>query len=218
MYTKNALRASLRTFAFAAAAMLLVAGAGASYLWANEVAVVGVEEHWELVVGEPDSDLDAPQVTCVISPAGDLNGTHAAFELNHQSQPSFAGGGVQLQVWTGGESPAAAPRQHDGVSLAHNAETVSWVQKMDLVNGKLVFDVDNGTSTSWGSFGNGVYAEVATSLSNLNGYNPLVSVNNSGVGFAGNRVTSLKLKKVVLKLSSGQTVEDNAVKVVFPTE
>jgi hypothetical protein len=220
MYT-TALRARLgRAFAVAAVTMLLVAGAGVTYLSAEgeTVSVVGVEEHWELVVSEPDSALNAPQVTAVISPSGDLDGLYAAFELNHQSQPSFSGGGVQMQVWNGGEAPAATRSQHNGVSLAQGGETITWVQKMDLVNGNLVFDVDDGVSTTWGSFGEGVYAEVATSLTNLNAYNPLVSVNGSGVGFASNRVTSLKLKSVKLKLSTGQVVEDNTEKVAFPTE
>ena len=39
--------------------------------------VVRVEEDWELVVGTPDANSDAPQVTCVISPTGDVDDVHA---------------------------------------------------------------------------------------------------------------------------------------------
>ncbi len=221
MFTTTALRVRVwRALTVAVAATLLMAVAGVSHLWAvgEVVNVVGVEEHWELVVAEPDPDLHAPQVTTVISPGGDLNGLHAAFELNHQSQPSFAGGGLQLQIWNGGESPVATKKQKDGVNLA-SGETITWTMKMDLAGGgKVTFDVDDGASTSWGTFGNGVIHEINTSLTNLNSYNPMVSVNGSGPGFSSNRVTSLKLTKVKLKLSSGLVVEDTTVKVAYPTE
>jgi hypothetical protein len=209
-----------RTVASAAAALLLVAGVHVSCLWAEgeSVSIVGVEEHWELVVAQPDSDLDAPQVTAVISPFGHLNGLHAAFELNHQSQPSFSGGGLQLQVWNGGEAPAATQKQKNGESLAQANETITWIQKMDLADGQLVFDVDDGNSQSWGSFGQGLWAAVPTTLTNLNAYNPLVSVNASGVGFASNRVTSLKLKTVKVRLSSGQVLVDSTEKVAYPKQ
>src|SRR3989337_1098241 len=63
--------------------------------------IVRVEEDWELVVATPDPDSDGPQVACVISPVGDLDSVHAAFELNNQSLPSFVPGGLQLQIWSG---------------------------------------------------------------------------------------------------------------------
>ena len=48
-----------------------------------------IEEDWELVVTTPDSGTTAPQVTCVISPTGNLNSAHATIELNHHTQPIF---------------------------------------------------------------------------------------------------------------------------------
>ena len=45
---------------------------------------------------------------------------------------------------------------------------------------------------------------VDTTLSNLNGYDPDVSVANSGVTYAGNRVTKLVLTRVRVVLSNGQ--------------
>jgi hypothetical protein len=220
MITTTALRSCVwRALTVVVAVTFLMAGAGVSYLLAQEVVnVVGVEEHWELVVTEPHADLNAPQITAVISPTGDVNGLHAAFELNHRTQPSFAGGGMQLQIWNGGESPLATKKQHDGVSLTNGNETITWTTKMDLENGHITFDIDDGASASWGAFGNGVIHTVATSLTDLNAYNPLVSVNGSGPGFAGNRVASLKVTKVVLKLSNGQVVEDTAEKVAYPVE
>src|SRR5687768_13037241 len=37
---------------------------------APDVPVFSVQEDWELVVGDPDPNCNAPQVTCVISPVG----------------------------------------------------------------------------------------------------------------------------------------------------
>jgi hypothetical protein len=198
------------------AAATLLAGTGTSDLYAQEASIVKVEEEWELVVSQVDANLSAPQVTVVISPLGHLDGLYSVFELNHQSQPSYVGGGVQLQVWNANEVPAATRKQHDGVNLANANEVVTWTQIMELSGGLITFDVDDGVSTSWGTFGQGVIASVTTTLTDLNAYNPLVSVNNSGPGFASNRVTSLKLKKVRVHLSTGQVVEDSTEKVAFP--
>ncbi|MBI2480844.1 MAG: hypothetical protein HYV60_20120 [Planctomycetia bacterium] len=60
------------------------------------VTVVRIEEDWELVVASPDSNSTAPQVSCTISPLSHVDSIHAAFELNHQSQPEFSAGGLQL--------------------------------------------------------------------------------------------------------------------------
>jgi hypothetical protein len=183
------------------------------------VSVVRVVENWELVVSQPDASLDAPQVTAVISPVGSLDSLYAAFELNHQSQPSFVAGGMQLQLWNG-ESPVASKKHKDGQKLLYDNETITWVQEMSLQNGVLNFQVRNGTSTSWGNFGGplSTSASVATNLPNLNGYSSQVGIDNSGVGYAGNRVASLKLVRVRLYTSDGQVVEDSTVHVAFPKE
>src|SRR6185503_3725230 len=109
------------------------------------------------------ADRDAPQVVVVLSPQGDLDGLYAAFELNHQSQPSYVGGGLQLQIWNGSDTPLATRKQKDGVNLSHAGETVTWTTIMEYSNGYITFDIDDGASTSWGSFGNGVIATVSTS-------------------------------------------------------
>jgi len=177
--------------------------------------VVRVEEFWELVVGLPDSTTSGPQITCTISPRANLDGRYSIFTLNHRSHPSFAPGGTQLQVWNG-ESTVEA-RNHPNTALLNTTgETIKWTMKMSLISGLLVFDVDDGDSTTWSNFGaNGhLWASVSTNVSNLNGYNPAVSVANSGVNFASNRVQSLVLKKVRLVLASGEVLEDTTARVV----
>ena len=48
---------------------------------------------------------------------------------------------------------------------------------------------------------------------NINNYTPNVSVSQSGVAYAGNRVQSLKLKEIRLTLDDGTTLTDNTVRV-----
>jgi len=80
----------------------------------------------------------------------------------------------------------------------------------------LQFEIINGSSATWGNFGGQGYlrANVATNLADLNQYTPQLSVDNSGVGYAANRVHSLVLKKVRLVTATGQVFEDATARVV----
>lgn len=177
--------------------------------------VVRVEEDWELVVSEPFADAAAPQVTCVISPVGHLGWRHIAFELNHQSMADFVPGGMQLAVWDG-ESFVHSHKHSSSAVMSSGSETVRWTQVMYVTGGLLRFEVTGGTSTTWGSFGGSgsLRHTESTLLTDLDGYSPDVSVANSGVGFAGNRVSSLVLKRVRVFLSDGQQVVDETPRVV----
>jgi hypothetical protein len=83
-----------------------------------------------------------------------------------------------------------------------------------------VFEVSDGSSQTWGAFGGEGYlrAAVATDLTDLGGYDPGVSVENSGVGFAGNRVASLVLKRVRLYTAVGLLAEVPLEHVVHPQD
>ena len=206
----NRLKNYRRTLALA---LLCTAFAWSTPGWSQTV--VRVEEDWELVVNDPDADSVSPQVTCTMSPLSHINAVHATFELNHQSQPYFAPGGVQLQVWDGVVPVAARENPSDAV-MGTNAETVSWTQVMEVKDGMLSFDVVKGSSTTWGSFGGQGYLKhsMATHLMDLSGYSPLVSVEHSGAGYAQNRVDLLVLKQVRFILSTGQVVVDPTYRVV----
>ena len=185
----------------------------------SETQVVRVEEDWELVLGTPDADSDAPQVTCVISPVGNVKSVHAAFSVNHQSLPEFVAGGLQLQVWDD-ELQLGSRKFPNGSVMQQPGETVRWTQCMELVEGTLVFEIRTGTSATWSNFGGQGYLKTAVSstLANLNGYNPAVSVANSGVGYAGNRVESLVLRSIRLTTSTGEVLESNAEYIVYPRQ
>lgn len=178
--------------------------------------VVRVEEEWELVVATPDPNSDAPQITCVMSPVGNAASFHAAFEINYQSLPSFTPGGLQLQVWNG-EWPVSQRKFPNESVLATAGETICWTQSLEIVEGNLVMEIIDGSSTTWGSFGGQGYlkATVNTTLADINAYDPAVSIAHSGVSYAANRVQSLVLKSVRLTTSTGEVlVQDDYPRTV----
>jgi hypothetical protein len=177
--------------------------------------VAKIEEDWELVLNQPEADNAAPQVTIVNSPVDHVDGVYATLELNHGSLPEFSPGGLQLQVWSGEDWLTV--RDHADSTLHETDEVVAWTQKMWLQSGKVNFKVDNGTSSSWGSFGgnDNIKLSLSTSLSDLNGYSPDVSKSNSGIGYGAQRVQSLVLKRVRYYDASGQLLlEDTTPRVV----
>lgn len=197
------------------AAAIVVVGANAA-LAQDEPKIVQVEEDWELVVGDPDPSISAPQVLCVFSPTDNVQSLHASLELNHHTVPEFAAGGMQFEVWQGKLALRERKFPIQAV-MSTPGEVVSWTQSMSIQGCGLTFEVKNGTSSTWGSFGGQGYLKpypVQTSLSDLNGYSPELSVANSGVSYAANRVQSLVLKRVRVTFSTGETVEDATPRVV----
>lgn len=177
--------------------------------------IVRVEEDWEMVVLTPDDDSSGPQITSVISPVGHLDSLHATFELNHQSLPEFVPGGIQLQTWEG-EYPLLFSKFPNPDLMNTRNEVVTWTQSMKIAEGHLLFAISGGDSTTWGKFGGQGYLRIskATSLENLNGYNPAVSVENSGIPYASNRVKRLVLKRVRVTTADGNQHVDETNRVV----
>ena len=207
--------AALLRRAVVAASVVLAICLGTAAAVDGQTSVVRVEEDWELVIDQPDPNSDAPQITCVISPRGHADGLHAAFELNHQTQPDYVPGGLQLQLWAG-EWPLAGRKFPRDELLGNANETIRWTQQMRIDDGVLTFEITGGTSTTWGAFGGQGYLRfaVVTSLDDLNTYSPTVSVGKSGIGYAGNRVTKLVLKEVRLYSAAGLISQDTTEKVV----
>jgi hypothetical protein len=178
--------------------------------WADPPRVVSVEEHWELQVAQPDADSSAPQITMVTSPTGDLESNYFLFTINHATVPDYQAGGMQVQLWDG-ESLADQHVAHEHTELSNNDEVVTWKQRLTLEDGELTFEVADGSSETWGSFGgNDLKLSTPTTLTGLNAYRPAVSLTESEVGFAENRVTSLTLKKLVWVTEDGEVHEQNA--------
>jgi hypothetical protein len=176
---------------------------------AEEPEIVGVEEDWELVLATPDPDSTAPQIICSMSPFANVQSLHCTLELNHQTVPYFTPGGLQFEVWNG-EALVTERRAPTQSVLCQAGEVIRWTQKMQLSEGVLSFEITDGSSTTWGSFGGQGYlkAEVPVAMANLNNYSPTVSVENSGISYAANRVQSLVLQRVRVITSEGEVLED----------
>jgi hypothetical protein len=179
------------------------------------VAVVRVEEDWELRIDSPDAKTTAPQITCTFSPNGNVDSVHATLAVNHQSLPEFVPGGIQLQIWDGEREMASKKFPNESVLSTAN-EIVRWTQAIAIENGQILFEIENGSSTTWGQFGGQGYlkATTNTTLQDLNAYNPKISVDQSGVGYAANRVKVLVLKEVRYYMQSGEVFRDTAERVV----
>lgn len=213
-----ALGARARISTHCAAAALVLAGiAGTARGDSPTPNIIAVEEDWELVVGDPSLENSAPQVTCVISPVGSVDSLYAAFEINHQTQPTFEAGGLQLQVWNG-EQHLSTCQFHEHGAMHTAGETVTWTQQLILQGGTLTFVIAAGDSTTWNNFGGVLRATVGSTLPNLNGYSPEVSASKSGVGYAANRVSSLVLKRIRWYSELGLVAEDDNARVVYTHE
>ena len=207
--------ADLRCWCVRLLLVLLIVVTFSSVAFAEGPAV-RVEEDWELVIATPDPDRDAPQVTCVLSPQGSLDSYYVTFELNHQSELTFEAGGLQLQIWDA-EALIGDKGYPDRNILATAGETITWTQSVEVRDGVATFEVTNGSSTTWGTFGGQGYlkAMLPTELSNVSGSSSAVSTGHSGVSYAANRVGSLTLKKVRYYNADGKLIaEDTAPKVV----
>jgi len=177
--------------------------------------IIRVEEDWVVEVSEPETDKTAPQIYTVISPYGNISNLHAIFELNHKTQPDYSAGGMQLQSWNG---TTLLDYRNNGVKgkLSHSNETISFTVRMEIVNGVLQFEIRNGSSTTWGTFGGQGYLKTSidTAPNDLNDYDPTLSIKESKVGYSSHRVKKLARTAVRYYSSEGLVVEDKTEKVV----
>lgn len=177
--------------------------------WAQSASqILSIEEHWSLRVGEPEPDRSSPQTSMVMSPSGNLDGQYFLFTLNHRSVSDYEPGGMQVQLWEGDTPVSEQVGPAEGTLSVPNEE-ISWVQRLDLDGGVVKFQILNGSSQTWGAFGNtGVLKLTApTALTSLNNYQPGISLTESEVGYAGNRVVSLTLDKLVWTTDDGEVHE-----------
>ena len=173
----------------------------------QEPAVVRVEEDWEVQIGVPDPDNNAPQIINVIAPLPGIMGPHAVFELNHRTFPKYIAGGMQLQYWNGDLDFGYCCGPHFGM-LTHDNEVIRYTLSMSLAENALTFQVRDGTSTTWGAFGGqeSLKLSVNAGVTSLDTYDFQTSLKYSRVGFSPNRVTAFVLREVRLYSADGQLV------------
>jgi hypothetical protein len=181
----------------------------AAPVWAQSK-VVQIEEHWELRISHPEEDRSAPQTTMVMSPIPHLAWIHFLFTLNHVTDPSFEAGGLQVQLWDGDTVIQENVSTEIG-ALSHDDEVIRWTQRLTLADDTLTFAIVDGESETWGDFGGSdLTISTPTSLDRLNWYLPSISLTESQVSYAENRVASLVLTKLVWVKDDGHIYEQNA--------
>lgn len=191
------MRRTIAVLALAAGALACAPTPASAQLWQLPI-LDQVEEDWEVVVSQPEASVAGPQISTQMSPVTDDSTPCFVLDLNYRDSPAFSPGGMQVHVWDKGSILSYVVNGTD--LLATPGEKITWTQRMRLSSGKLYFSVVNGQSTTWGEFGQGndlnVSGNFTTQLTSLWSYRPDTSVNNSGVGWERNRVTSMKLVEV----------------------
>lgn len=178
--------------------------------------VVRVEEDWELILNQPSDAVTAPQFHTVMSPTGNLSSLFAQVTWNYRELGTFSGGGMQIQGWNGEIS--MIERSFLNEPMSTSAETVRWTQTLETNGTQLTFQISNGQSTTWGTFGYpGQYMKINASidLPTLNGYSTDASVHNSGISFGTNRVEVLRITEVREYGPSGLVSVNSEPRTVF---
>ncbi|HOW17520.1 MAG TPA: hypothetical protein PLC79_00675 [Phycisphaerae bacterium] len=175
--------------------------------------VIRVEEDWVLILNEPNDNLDSPQFHTTMSPFPNLDSYFAVVSWNYRETPDFVPGGVQLQSWNGDERIRS--RTIDYGQLSTSAETITWTQSLETDGAVLLFQVLNGQSTTWGTFGRDMRIDADANLPDLSGYSPDASVGNSCISYGANRVDVLMITQVRRYGPSGLLSVDSKTRVVY---
>jgi hypothetical protein len=175
--------------------------------------VIRVEEDWQLVLNEPNGDVDSPQLHTVMAPSDSMDASHAQVLWNYRETPGFVTGGVQLQSYSG--ETLLRRRSMEYGQLSTTAETITWTQSLTTDGVILAFEVNNGQSSSWGIFGKDMRIDDTAGLPDLNSYSSEVSARESGVTYGSNRVDLMVITEVRRYGASGLLSVDTVPKVVF---
>lgn len=158
-------------------------------LWG--VNIIKVEQDWMLDIAEPDPAADCPQIVTVFGGADPRYYTHAVLELNHGTQPDYAQGGMQLQVWRG-DVLRGYKWQHAPAELNAAIERLTYTTVMEVADGQQSFYVKDGHSITWGDFGDSetssLRIDLSTGRSNYNDWDRWSSIRHSRVAYGANRV------------------------------
>lgn len=175
--------------------------------------VLRIEEDWALVLNEPDGNVDSPQFHTVMSPYDSAESFFAQVLWNYREVPEFKPGGVQLQSYYGDKLIRRLSMEYG--QLSATAETITWTQSLTTDGAMLSFEVSDGQSTTWGSFGKDMRIDEDAGLKGLDGYRTEVSVKESCITYGSNRVDSMFITQVRYYGASGLLWVDVTPHVVF---
>jgi hypothetical protein len=176
--------------------------------------VVRVEEDWMFILGEPNSRIASPQISSQMAQSADA-ALFCNVHLNARDIPRYGEGGLQLQVWRGGDN--VGNKTSDSLAVLDTPnEVVTWTQFLSTNGEKMQFGVSAASSQTWGDF-SGQSVVVPTDSLSLDNYSVDYSVQNSGVTFGANRVSYLAITEVRIYYSDGTMVTDSTERIVYPS-
>jgi hypothetical protein len=181
----------------------------------NSSPIDRIEEDWTIVIKNTDLPAAGPQLTTTMCPGPLEDHPDVNFNLNYREGSDFSAGGLQIEVFDGTDLLASTSSKTE--SLATSGETISWTQRLSLSGGVVTYRIQSGQSTTWGTFGGDDLAvSFTSSLTDLTGYQPSVSIDKSGVGWQANHVTSMMISQV--RYYSGDTLvtTDSTSRTVHP--
>ncbi len=182
--------------------------------WVNGP-TIRVEEDWFIKIGTPEPAADSPQITTVMCPSWAISlGNYAVFDLNCATQPDFSAGGVQLQLWNG-PSMLRSKSNANWDAIRFIDEEIRYTSVMRIEDGQIIFEIINGSSTTWGNFGTGeLIIQNSTWRNHLNSYDPDCSTQNARIGWASYQVQSFVLERIRYYSNVGLEVTDNIPRVL----
>lgn len=177
--------------------------------------IVRIEEDWEVVLNEPNEDVDAPQFHTLMAPFAHFEPFHFQISWNYRGEPDFIAGGMQVVAWFGDTCIGKKSYRED--KLSSYAETITWTSVLETNGCALKFEVINGSSQTWGSFGGSETSLLGdVHIPSLSDYSTDFSASNSWISYGSNRVDLLRIKEVRRYDTLGRLVaRDTVPRVVY---
>lgn len=176
---------------------------------AADINITRIEEDWEVQVTSPRPERNTPELVTSMGPFADDREAVVSLLINHSTAPNYSAGGLQLQVWRN-EQLAGSLNYGESKQLATANEVIRFTLVMELEAAKLKFQVKNGSSSTFGTFGEN-WIEVPTVLTSLNAYHPQASIERSAVSVGGNNLSKYQINQVRYAAGPAEVV-DRAVR------
>ncbi|PHQ35271.1 hypothetical protein [Rhodopirellula bahusiensis] len=171
-----------------------------------------IEENWELTLGDPEPDINSPQVSFFVFPNRDDESRYFELQLNYAADATYSSGGFRV---TAAVNDKAVDHERGGnfQNWSASNDCIRWTTVMAVKNSRYLFAIKNGESADWGAFGGPDYLVEMPHESGdgLMKYHPDTSLANVDIGFGANRVRSIRLKsiRVVFEDGSDQVITIN---------
>ncbi|TWU02801.1 hypothetical protein [Stieleria varia] len=178
-------------------ALLAVSLISSRTLCADEPNVFLIEEDWELVINDPAPAINSPQVAFFMYPDAGREDVYFQLQMNYAAEEGYSSGGFRVSAILG-ETPVDEERSRTRETLNMDGDRLRWTSAMAIFDGQLMYAVKDGQGIQWGSFGGPDYLVRMDrdGISNLNQYDPAKSIEAVDIGFGGNRVSSIRLRRV----------------------